>query len=375
MDVFRSGKWIEKRHSSTHLPQMANSIDTILELERRRRQQEDLLLASTRTLDTISSVAEATRLYEESSSSKLIKAAMAQQDAYNRLFQSPVYSAVEEAMRGYRERAEMMSSVVNQTMERLQIPEMNAITEAARGLQESYEAMIAPSLRWQKQNSEAFSAIAQTAQGVADQLAKTMEPWSAVTEAMRQNQAAIIGGFAQMDRSTIEAYARAIYDEDELASLPEDQRELALGIFERLMLNTKDEFRKMGLVHLVLILITVWTFSQGPDYTDEDRSRDESTHAMIEAISLVMNTEAEKITAAEELPRGVVKASWANVRTEPHGSASLKWRLGQNEGVFVQAIEGRWVKVFYRNGTLDTLETGWIWRDSLIIGGGREEDE
>ena len=316
-----------------------------------------------------SGILEAARLYEQSDVSKLAGAVRASHPAYLDVLQSPAYSAMQHALKGYQERMDAVTSTMSKLMEQVRVPELTGIAQRVQELQDTYQAMIAPTISWQKQNVDNLTAITSASQRLANQLNEVMRPWSTVTEALRQNQSAIVSGFANMDRATIEAYARAIYEEDEFASLPDDQDELAESIFERLISNTGDEVRTMGLIQFLLILLTVWQMVQGADYTDDDRARDEATHNMIEAISQVMDAEAERINAVEALPRAVVKASYANVRAEPNGEAELQWRLADNEGVFVESIEGRWVRVHYRNGVLDALESGWVWRDSLIMGG------
>ena len=342
---------------------MVNSVDRFLEAERRRMERDNLLLKQSGILETA-------RLYEQSEALKLAKGIRAAQPAYLDALRSPAYSVMQDALKGYQERMDAVTGTMSKLMEQVRLPELTGIVQRVQELQKTYQAMIAPTISWQKQNIDNLTAITSASQRLANQLNEVMRPWSTVTEALRQNQSAIVSGFANMDRVTIEAYARAIYEEDELASLPDDQNELAESIFERLVSNTGDEVRTMGLIQLLLILFAVWQMVQGADYTDDDRARDAATHNMIEAISQVMDAEAQRIDAIEALPRAVVKASFANVRTDPNGQAELRWRLAENEGVFVESIKGRWVKVHYRNGALDALECGWVWRDSLVMGGG-----
>ena len=342
---------------------MTNSVDRFLESERRRMERDNLLLKRSGVLDTA-------RLYEQSDVLNFAQAARARHAAYLDVLRSPSYSSMQDALKGYQERMDAVTGTMSRLLENARLPELTGIAQRLQELQDSYQAMFAPTISWQKQHSDNLSAITNASQRIVDQLNEVMRPWSTVTEVLRQNQSAIVSGFANMDRATIEAYARAIYEDDELASLPDDKDELAESIFARLVSNTGDEVRTMGLIQLLLILLTFWPIVQGADYADDDRARDVATHNMIKAISQVMDAEAERIDAIETLPRAVVTGSYANVRAEPNGQSELRWRLVDNEGVFVESIEGRWVKVHYRNGVLDALESGWVWRDSLLMGGG-----
>jgi len=341
---------------------MANSVDRFLESERRRMERDNLLLKQSGILETA-------RFYEQSDVLKLAKAIREAQPAYLDVIKSPAYSAMQDALKGYQERMDAVTSTMSKLTEQMRLPELTGIAQRVQELQDRYQAMIAPTISWQKQNVESLTAITSASQRLANQLNEVMRPWSTVTEALRQNQSAIVSGFANMDRATIEAYARAIYEEDELVSLPDDQDELAESIFKRLVSNSGDEVRKMGLIGWLLLILAVLPYLRGPEYTEADRAQAASMNRMIEAISQVMDAEAERVDAIEELPRAVVKASYANVRAEPNGQAELQWRLAENEGVFVESVVGRWVKVHYRNGVLDTMESGWVWRDSLVMGG------
>lgn len=311
-----------------------------------------------------SGILEHTKLYEQSSIMALAKASGDSYSTYLNLIKSPAYSAIQDALRGYNEQ---IDAVTGRILTRF--PKLTGVAQRVQELQDSCHAMIAPTVAWQKQNFDNLSAITSASQRLVEQISLATQPWSAVSDALRENQAVIVSGFARMDRATIEAYARAIYEEDELASLLDDQEGLAENIFQRLVSNTGDEVRTMGLIQLLLILLTVWQIAQGSDYTDEDRARDVATNGLIEAFSDMIEVEADRLEVIEALPRAIVKARVANVRAKPHGEAELRWRLEMNQGVFIETIQGRWVEVYYRNGVLDTLEKGWIWRESLIIGG------
>ena len=262
---------------------MGNSIDRFLESERRRMERDNLLLRQSGVLETA-------RLYEQSDTLKLAKAIREAQPAYLDVLRSPAYSAMQDALKGYQERMAAVTGTMSKLMEQVRLPELTGIAQRMQELQDSYQAMIAPTISWQKQNVDNLSAITSASQQLANQLNEVMRPWSTVTEALRQNQSAIVSGFANMDRATIEAYARAIYEEDELASLPDDQDELAESIFQRLVSNTGNEVRTMGLIQLLLLLISVWQMVQGADYTDDDRARDAATHSMMTLCRRVMNS-------------------------------------------------------------------------------------
>lgn len=130
--------------------------------------------------------------------------------------------------------------------------------------------------------------------------------------------------------------------------------------------NTKKQIKELDIIQILIIVATIESLS--PDYTAEDRQRDNQTFEIVHRIE----ANAKQVAAAQAaehawvnaLPRAVVVGA-GRVREAPAEAANIRAKLAKDEIVAVVEKRGRWCHVIYRDELTQDLSQGWIWGGSL----------
>lgn len=130
--------------------------------------------------------------------------------------------------------------------------------------------------------------------------------------------------------------------------------------------NTTKQIKELDIIQILLIVATIESLS--PDYTAEDRQRDDQAFEIVRRIE----TNAKQVAAAQAaeeawvnaLPRAVVVGT-GRVREDPVVTAEIRNKLAKGDAVAVVEKRDRWWRVIYRDQVTESLLQGWVWGGSM----------
>lgn len=175
------------------------------------------------------------------------------------------------------------------------------------------------------------------------------------------------------------AEAQRIAEALTLADSPEESAELFVAfvtvianIFGQLKENTVDELRRLGLVSLLLIALSIMELPQlltNPKMSQDEQQAYSELQEKVDKLQVGLREIVEAEGAlTEEYVSSLSRAELirnANIRSAPSRSSPLILRAVAGTPIAISLRKGRWNLVVFRDPLTDQLSQGWVYESQI----------
>lgn len=267
------------------------------------------------------------------------------------------------------------------------------VSEQLRSLSTRFDSgILATSKMLQEQNSIIASAIGAARwqdqwKALAEQISPNLSAFRIIAERALTLELATLRASEQHFETAAQYLAEHAIEAQRLAEAlvatdtPEESAQLFIAfvgalaaIFDHFKGNTFEELRKLGLVGLCLIAMTIMSLPQlqpDPEMSAEERQQYSELHSELQSLKGIMQEFVDTESSLNEafissLPRGELMRR-SNIRRAPHRNAPKIIVAEPATLIAIIRSEGRWKEIVFRDPLTEQLSKGWVYGTSVSV--------